>query len=66
MICREFEPWLQAFVDGELDVETMTAARSRNVRTAASFSSSLRPPLKTTVSERLPRRSRIISWVARN
>jgi anti-sigma factor (TIGR02949 family) len=28
MICREFEPWLQAFVDGELDVETMTAAQA--------------------------------------
>ena len=28
MICREFEPWLQAFVDGELDMETMTAAQA--------------------------------------
>src|SRR5438552_12107909 len=28
MICREFEPWLQAFVDGELDVETMTAVQA--------------------------------------
>jgi anti-sigma factor (TIGR02949 family) len=28
MICREFAPWLQAFVDGELDVETMTAAQA--------------------------------------
>src|SRR5437899_12723456 len=28
MICREFEQWLQAFVDGELDVETMMAAQA--------------------------------------
>jgi anti-sigma factor (TIGR02949 family) len=28
MSCREFEPRLQAFVDGELDVETMTAAQA--------------------------------------
>ena len=28
MICQEFEARLQAFVDGELDVETMTAAQA--------------------------------------
>lgn len=28
MICCEFEPILQAFVDGELDVQTMTAAQA--------------------------------------
>jgi anti-sigma factor (TIGR02949 family) len=28
MSCREFEPWLHAFVDGELDVETMAAAQA--------------------------------------